>query len=70
MKDRFDLEQEIMKAWAICDDLGILYEHVMDRDLDKDTISNALLGLQTMYQMKFETLFDTFEQMIKQKKIG
>ena len=70
MKDRFDLEQEIMKAWAICDDLGILYEHVMERDLDKDTISNALLGLQTMYQMKFETLFDTFEQMIKQKKIG
>lgn len=70
MKDRFDLEQEIMKAWAVCDDLGILYEHVMERDLDKDTISNALLGLQTMYQMKFETLFDTFEQMIKQKKIG
>ena len=70
MKDRFDIEQEIMKAWAICDDLGILYEHVMERDLDKDTISNALLGLQTMYQMKFETLFDTFEQMIKQKKIG
>ena len=70
MKDRFDLEQEIMKAWAICDDLGILYEHVMERDLDKDTISNALLGLQTIYQMKFETLFDTFEQMIKQKKIG
>lgn len=69
MKDRFDLEQEIMKAWAICDDLGTLFEHVMERDLDKDTISNALLGLQTMYQMKFETLFDTFEQLIKEKKI-
>lgn len=70
MKDRFDLEQEIMKAWAICDDLDILFKHVMEKDLDKDTISNALLGLKTVYLMKFETLFDTFEQLVKEKKIS
>lgn len=69
MKDRFDLEQEIMKAWTVCDDLDLLLEHVLERDIDLDTISNALLGLRTMYHMKFETLFDTFAYLVKEKKI-
>jgi hypothetical protein len=63
-KTRFDMEQEIMDCWHITEDLNILAENVLEKDADKDTIANVLLGLQTLYQMKFERLFDTFEGLV------
>lgn len=63
--DRFDLEQCIMNCWQVTDDIDILTEHVLERDLDVDTISNALIGMKTIYQMKFEKCFEVFEQCIR-----
>lgn len=67
--DRFDLEQDIMKCWSVVDDIDVLYEYVMERNPTTDQIANALLGLHTLYQMKFEKCFGTFEQLIKDRKI-
>ena len=68
-KDRFDMEQEVMKCWNVVDDLKVLHEGVLDRDLTRDQISNILLGLGEIYQLRFEVLFDTFETMVSEGKI-
>jgi hypothetical protein len=70
MTDRFDLEQQIMNCWHIIDDVKILNEYVLESDLTKDQISNALLGLEEIYQMKFDKLFRTFEELVRNKTIG
>ena len=67
--DRFDLEQNIMKCWNITDDINLVYKNVMESDMSTDQIANALLGMQTIYEMKFEKLFRQFEQLIHTKKI-
>jgi hypothetical protein len=70
MTDRFDLEQQILKCWNVTEEIELLNENVLENDdLTKDDISNYLLGLQTMYELKFEKLFRQFEEMIKDKKI-
>jgi len=70
MSDRFDLEQQIMKCWNITEEVQLLNEQVLENDtLTKDQISNYLLGLHTIYDMKFEKLFEQFSQMVQEKKI-
>jgi len=66
MKNRFDLEQEIMDCWGVVDDLNIVYETRGDKD---DELANVLLGLKTLYQLKFERLFSTFENCVSQRQL-
>ena len=65
--DQFDLEQEIMNCWQVVDDIKTLYYAPDFRELSEDEMQNALLGLQTLYQMKFERLFDVYEKFIALK---
>lgn len=69
MTDRFDLEQHIMKCWSITEDIDLLNYNVLEKDMSKDEISNFLLGLKTIYQCKFEDLFDNFSELLKDGKI-
>lgn len=69
MKNRFDFEQEIMGVWNIIEELKVLHEGVLERDLTNDQVSNILSGMTELYQMKFEILFETFEQLINRKEI-
>ena len=62
----FDLEQEIMKAWNIVDDIQLLNENVMETDMSTDDIANTLLGLERLYNMRFIKLFDVFEDLCKE----
>jgi len=64
--DRFDLEQQMMEAWSIIDDLKMVYHAELT---DEDEIANAQLALITLYQMKFERLFKTFETLVHEGKI-
>lgn len=59
--DIFDLEQDIMHCWNIVDDLKILNEAILERDLSADEISNTLLGIERLYNLKFEKLFEMFD---------
>ena len=56
----FDFEQQLMDCWKVVDDIKTVY-NCEEAYHDEDTMMNALLGLQTLYQMKFETLFKQFE---------
>jgi hypothetical protein len=61
MTKQFELEQAIMNAWHIVDDIDTIYQRI-DRPIGQDELMNLLLGLKTLYQLKFEQLFDVFEQ--------
>lgn len=66
-RDRFDLETDIMTCWSIVEDIKELNRCMLDRrKMTEDEISNYLLGLETIYQVKFERLFETFEKLVRQ----
>ena len=61
-KTRFDMEQEIMQAWQVLDDIKMLSAREGTDRADWDAVGR-------LYQIRFETLFETFEQMIKDRVI-
>jgi hypothetical protein len=71
MKTRFDLEQEIMECWNITSDIDDVYEYVMNgngNELstdERDRVANILLGVSQLYELKFNKLFNTFEECVK-----
>ena len=65
MKDIPDFEQDIYQCWHIIDDLKQLTEMVLDRDASTDDIANVLLGLQTLYDDRFEQLLESLEYILK-----
>ena len=66
-KNRFDLEQEIMECWNVVKDIELYYDS--QESMCEDHRLNYLLGLQTMYELKFNKLWDTFEQCVRNKQI-
>ncbi|CAB4124324.1 hypothetical protein UFOVP49_162 [uncultured Caudovirales phage] len=63
--NNFDVEQGILDCWHITDDLKILAEGVLDGNLNNDDVANVLIGLQALYQLKFDKLFQTHEANIR-----
>lgn len=69
--DRFDLEQSIMSCWNITSDIDILRKQILDTEdgMTENDIDNYLLGMKTIYDVKFNQLFDLFERLIREGKI-
>ncbi len=67
MTDRFDLEQNIMQCWNVCDDIQLMLDSW--GTLDEDEKQNYLIGLKQMYQMKFDRCWNTFEVCVRTKQI-
>jgi len=65
MKDRFNLEDEISALHNFADNLGTLSEGIMEQDLSKDEIVNAIEGLRVMLSLQANKLFDTMTQCFK-----
>lgn len=66
---RFDLEQQILQCWNMCDDLEVVAEAVLDRDMKPDDIVNVLNGIKGLYQLKFEKCFETFENLLSTRQL-
>ncbi len=64
MHTQFDLEQSIMECWQVTDDIDTVY-HNLDK-LTQDELANVLLGLKTLYHLKFEKSFELYEQLTKE----
>lgn len=56
------MEQEIMTAWQVLDDIKMLSARESTTKEDWDAVYR-------LYQIRFETLFETFEQLIKDRAI-
>ena len=52
------MEQEIMTAWQVLDDIKMLSARASTTQEDWDAVTR-------LYQIRFETLFETFEQLIR-----
>lgn len=66
MSKQFDLEQSIMGCWNIIEDLKILQRGVVDKSISDDDTANILIGIEKLYQLKFEQCFETFEDFLKE----
>jgi hypothetical protein len=64
--DRFDLEQQILQCWNLCEDISTLAEGMMEQDLSTDQIVNVLNGLHDLYDIRFNKLFETFETLLRE----
>lgn len=64
--DRFDFEQQIMACWNVTSDIKDLNEGVLESNLSKDQISNALMGLEQLYELRFNKLFRQFDTLIQE----
>ena len=64
-----DLEQPIMECWSVCNDIETVFRQIGDgeRDPTQDELMNALMGMQQLYQWKFEQLFFKYEEMLKDR---
>ena len=60
MSNRFELEQNILASWMVIDDLKLLLEVT-----EGDKAQNIIIGMIELYTLKFEKLFETFENSIK-----
>lgn len=59
MKDRFDMEVEILKLHPFRGQLEDLAGRVANEDIDHDDVASALLGLAVLIDMQCDTLYDT-----------
>lgn len=60
-----DLEPMIMDCWHVCDDIEVVFKQIGDgeREPTQDELMNTLIGLQQLYQWKFEQMFLKYEQI-------
>ena len=58
MSDRFDLEQQILEAWKVTDDIRT----VLDHGAEEDMVEN-FKALARLSDIRFEKLWYIFEQM-------
>lgn len=70
-KDRFDLEELIMKNWQTRDDLELIAEGVLeDPEMNSDKIANALTGLAELHDLRCKQLWACFEELIASRKLA
>lgn len=62
LTDRFTLESQIMNCWNVVEDLKMLADRF-------EGSPENMQALVRIYQLKFEALFDTFEQLIAEGKV-
>ena len=70
MTKLYDLEPMIMDCWHVCDDLQVIFKQIGDgvRDPTQDELMNALIGMQQVYQWKFEQLLNKYEEVLRDKQ--
>ena len=60
MTKLYDLEPMILDCWRVCNDLEIVFKQVGDGEPTEDELMNALIGMQQLYEWKFEQLFSKY----------
>lgn len=65
MKNRFDLEDEIITLYSFSQQLETLNEGILEYDMNKDDIVNAIEGLRVMLELHTKRMMDTMCQCFK-----
>ena len=67
--NRFDFEQQIMECWNVTTDIRTATEYLLDAPLEgdrEDKLANMLMGIEALYNAKFDKLFRQFENMVRE----
>jgi len=69
----FDLEQNILNAWRVLDDIDLAVSYLVDSPKFEhmpadvcDEIMNKFFGIKNTYELHFEKLWSTFEAHCKE----
>jgi len=62
---RFDLEQAIMACWNTGEDINLVSSKALEGKMTEDELSNALIGIEQLHDMRCEKVFDIFEELIR-----
>ena len=65
--DRFHLEQAIMEAWQTSTDIKMVYQSL--DGMNEDQVMGAVDGLHIFAEMRFESLWETFESMLHNMRV-
>ena len=67
--DQFEFEQLLLNCWGITSEIRLLNETHQDKPgkMSHDDIANYLQGLETIYDVKFQKLFDMFGDLLSYK---
>lgn len=67
MNPKIDLESAIMLAWQTSDDIDLLFKHHGDHPIpmSEDEVSNALLGIKVLHDLRMEALMDKYCQKME-----
>ena len=68
MTKLYDLEPMILDCWRVCNDLETVFKQVGDSEPTEDELMNALIGMQQVYQWKFEQLFSKYEELCRDRQ--
>lgn len=62
-----ELEQNILDCWKVCDDIDLVWKEMYDGNPEptEDQIANAMIGLNQIYEWKFQRLWNNFEEVLK-----
>ena len=68
MAKLYDLEPMILDCWRVCNDLETVFKQIGDgeREPTHDEMMNTLMGMQQLYEWKFEQLFFKYEQVMQE----
>ena len=59
--DRFELEEQILAAWQIIEDLRLLHQ--------MNAGPNDMVKLATVYDYKFKRMWTTFESLVRAREL-
>ena len=70
----FDLEQQMMECWKVTDDIELVTKYFVDDpkwdgmspEL-QDAIVNKYFAIKDLYEIKFENMWHTFEDVCKER---
>ena len=69
----FDLEQQILECWSVTSDLDMVTKHFLDdpkfADIKGETwdeMANKYFSIKELYELKFDRMWKTFEQVVKE----
>lgn len=65
---RFDLEQKIMDAWKMTDDLGSIIDKMESTEMTQEEILEYVKAVHILSNLRFDSLFTTFEDYIRNQQ--
>jgi hypothetical protein len=67
-RDRFMLEQMMIKCWDVTEDIETVLSYMEKANIpakDMDVLMNMLHGMQAIYHQRFSDMMDLFGEMIQ-----